>query len=137
MIRWWPSSAPRGGKDPDAPLPRRPDPARSGAHRGSWRRTSPTASRGSRAPSALAGPVRSSSGSATGTLFFRLEATGEPDQGSYDLEIEVPKLVYEILDLARDRRWQLSIHRGSIQVLPFRVSWPQVPSPRIRWAFLR
>lgn len=55
----------------------------------------------------------------TWTLFFRLEATGEPDQGSYDLEIEVPKLVYEILDLARDRRWQLCIHRGSIQVLPF------------------
>ncbi|MBI2460663.1 MAG: ATP-binding cassette domain-containing protein [Candidatus Rokubacteria bacterium] len=54
----------------------------------------------------------------TWTLFFRLEAPGEPAQESYDLEIEVPKLVYEILEIARDRRWQLSIHRGSIQVLP-------------------
>jgi len=54
----------------------------------------------------------------TWALFFRLNAPEEPSQGTYDLEIEVPKLVYEILDIARDRRWQLSIHRGSIQVLP-------------------
>jgi ABC-type sulfate/molybdate transport systems ATPase subunit len=51
-------------------------------------------------------------------LFFRLDAPGQPDQGDYDLEIEVPKLVYEILEIARDRRWGVSIHRGSIQVLP-------------------
>jgi len=54
----------------------------------------------------------------TWTLFFRLNAPGEPSQGPYDLEIEVPKLVYEILEMPRDRRWQISIHRGSIQVLP-------------------
>ncbi len=54
----------------------------------------------------------------TWTLFFRLEAPGEPDQGTYDLEIEVPKLVYEVLEIARDRGWQVSIHRGSIHVLP-------------------
>ncbi len=54
----------------------------------------------------------------TWTLFFRLDAAGEASQGSYDLEVEVPKLVYEILEIARDRRWQISIHRGSIQVLP-------------------
>jgi hypothetical protein len=30
----------------------------------------------------------------------------------------VPHLVYEILEIERDRRWQLSIHRGSIHVLP-------------------
>jgi hypothetical protein len=30
----------------------------------------------------------------------------------------VPKLVYEILEIGRDRRWQISLHRGSIQVLP-------------------
>jgi molybdate transport system ATP-binding protein len=54
----------------------------------------------------------------TWTLFFRLTVPGELDQGSYDLEIEVPKLVYEILEIERDRRWQISIHRGSIQVLP-------------------
>jgi len=54
----------------------------------------------------------------TWTLFFRLDAPGEPSQGAYDLEVEVPKLVYEILEIARARRWQVSIHRGSIQVLP-------------------
>ena len=54
----------------------------------------------------------------TWTLFFRLDVLGEPSQGSHDLEIELPKLVYEILDVQRDRRWSLSIHRGSIQILP-------------------
>jgi len=54
----------------------------------------------------------------TWTLYVRLDAAGEPAQGEYDLEIEVPRLVYEILDIARDRHWQLSIHRGSIHVLP-------------------
>lgn len=54
----------------------------------------------------------------TWTLYVRLDAPGAPAQGEYDLEVEVPRLVYEILDLARDRQWQLSIHRGSIHVLP-------------------
>jgi len=54
----------------------------------------------------------------TWTLYVRLDALGEPAQGEHDLEIEVPRLVYEILDIARDRHWQLSIHRGSIHVLP-------------------
>ncbi|MFQ5520092.1 MAG: ABC transporter ATP-binding protein [Candidatus Methylomirabilia bacterium] len=54
----------------------------------------------------------------TWALFFRLNVPGEPSQGFYDLEIEIPKLVYEILDIARDRRWQISVHRGSLQVLP-------------------
>jgi molybdate transport system ATP-binding protein len=54
----------------------------------------------------------------TWTLRFRLDAPGEPAQGDHDLEVEVPRLVYEILEIDRDRSWQLSIHRGSIQVLP-------------------
>ena len=54
----------------------------------------------------------------TWTLYVRLDAPGAPAQGEYDLEIEVPRLVYEILDIAHDRQWQLSIHRGSIHVLP-------------------
>ena len=54
----------------------------------------------------------------TWTLFFRLDEPGEAAQGDHDLEIEVPRMVYEILEIARDRRWQLSIHRGSIHVLP-------------------
>src|SRR5262245_10147477 len=51
------------------------------------------------------------------TLLFRLAAPGPPSQGAYDLEIEVPHLVYEILDIARDREWEVSMHRGALQVL--------------------
>jgi molybdate transport system ATP-binding protein len=54
----------------------------------------------------------------TWTLAIRLDEPGTPAQGEYDLEVEVPRLVHEILELDRDRRWQLSIHRGSIHVLP-------------------
>jgi ABC-type Fe3+/spermidine/putrescine transport system ATPase subunit len=54
----------------------------------------------------------------TWLLWFRLLAPGPPAQAGYDLEIQVPRLVYEILDLGRDRRWQISLHRGAIQVLP-------------------
>ena len=54
----------------------------------------------------------------TWSLYFKLDAQGGPAQGDYDLEIEVPRLVYEILEISRDRHWQLSIHRGSIHVLP-------------------
>ena len=52
------------------------------------------------------------------TLFVRLDQGGAPAQGDHDLEIEVPKLVYEMLEIAGDRRWAVSMHRGSIQVLP-------------------
>jgi molybdate transport system ATP-binding protein len=54
----------------------------------------------------------------TWTLRIRLDEPGGPAQGDFDLEVEVPRLVYEILEIDRDRHWQLSIHRGSIQVLP-------------------
>ena len=53
-----------------------------------------------------------------GPSCFRIAAAGAPSQGAYDLEIEVPKLVYEILDVGRDREWQVSMHRGALQVLP-------------------
>jgi molybdate transport system ATP-binding protein len=52
------------------------------------------------------------------TLLFRLDAPGPPSQGTYDLEIEVPKLVYEMLEVERDRAWTVSMHRGALQVLP-------------------
>jgi molybdate transport system ATP-binding protein len=55
---------------------------------------------------------------ATWTLAIRLDEPGPPAQGEYDLEVEIPRLVHEILELDRDHHWQLSIHRGSIQVLP-------------------
>ncbi|HET7340944.1 MAG TPA: ABC transporter ATP-binding protein [Methylomirabilota bacterium] len=54
----------------------------------------------------------------TSTLRIRLDQPGAPAQGEYDLEVEVPHLVYEILEIERDRRWEFSIHRGSIHVLP-------------------
>lgn len=54
----------------------------------------------------------------TWTLRIRLDAPGAPAQGDHDLEVEVPHLVYEILEIGRDRTWQFSIHRGSIHVLP-------------------
>jgi len=54
----------------------------------------------------------------TWSLRIRLDARGVPAQGDHDLEVEVPHLVYEILEIDRDRRWQFSIHRGSIHVLP-------------------
>ena len=54
----------------------------------------------------------------TWTLYFQLDEPGPAAQGDHDLEIEVPRMVYEILEIARDRQWQLSIHRGSIHVLP-------------------
>jgi ABC-type Fe3+/spermidine/putrescine transport system ATPase subunit len=53
-------------------------------------------------------------------LFFKLDRPGEPCQGAYDLEIEIPKLVYERLGVSTDRHWDVSIHPGSIQVLPGR-----------------
>jgi molybdate transport system ATP-binding protein len=54
----------------------------------------------------------------TWTLRLRLDEPGPPAQGDFDLEIEVPRLVHEILEIDRDRQWQVSIHRGSIHVLP-------------------
>jgi molybdate transport system ATP-binding protein len=54
----------------------------------------------------------------TWSLRIRLSEPGAPAQGEHDLEVEVPHLVYEILEIERDRRWQFSIHRGSIHVLP-------------------
>jgi molybdate transport system ATP-binding protein len=54
----------------------------------------------------------------TWTLQIRLDEPGEPAQGDFDLEVEVPRLVYEILEIERDRSWRFSIHRGSIHVLP-------------------
>ena len=56
----------------------------------------------------------------TWALFFRLSRPGQPSQGNYDLEIEIPKLVYERLGISTDRHWVVSIHPGSIQVLPAR-----------------
>jgi molybdate transport system ATP-binding protein len=43
------------------------------------------------------------------------DAGAAPD---YDLEIDVPRLVYETLEIARDPRWAISMHRGAIHVLP-------------------
>jgi hypothetical protein len=68
---------------------------------------------------AMAGRVvREEDFGTTWTLYFRLDAPGAPVHGDHDLEIEVPRMVYEILEIARERAWELSVHRGSIHVLP-------------------
>jgi hypothetical protein len=54
----------------------------------------------------------------TRLLMLRLDEPGPPAQGDYDLEIEVPRFVYEVLRIDHHRDWQFSIHRGSICVLP-------------------
>jgi molybdate transport system ATP-binding protein len=54
----------------------------------------------------------------TWILKIRLDEPGPPAQGDHDLEVEVPRLVYEILEIDRDRHWQLSMHRGAIHILP-------------------
>ena len=54
----------------------------------------------------------------TRTLHMRLDASGPAAQGSYDLEIEVPRFVHQILQIERDRQWRFSIHRGSVHILP-------------------
>jgi ABC-type Fe3+/spermidine/putrescine transport system ATPase subunit len=52
------------------------------------------------------------------TLLLRLVAPGLPSQGTHDLEVEIPPLVYDILNVERDRDWDVTIHRGALQVLP-------------------
>jgi len=54
----------------------------------------------------------------TRTVFLGIDQPGEPAQQDYDLEIDVPRFVYDLLHLDTDRHWQFSIHRGSIHVLP-------------------
>ena len=55
---------------------------------------------------------------ATWTLQVRLDEPGTASQGDYDLEIEIPRFVHEILQIPEHRHWQFSIHRGSIHLLP-------------------
>ena len=52
------------------------------------------------------------------TLYFRLSGGGAPSQGAYDLEIDVPRIVYELLEIGNDRHWVVFINRSSIQLLP-------------------
>jgi len=62
--------------------------------------------------------VREEDWGVTWTLYVRLDEPGPSAQDDFDLEIEVPRMVYEILDIERERHWEFSVHRGSIHVLP-------------------
>lgn len=62
--------------------------------------------------------VRETDRGVTWTLMVRLDAAGEPAQDGFDLEIDVPRFVYEMLRIERERSWQFSIHRGSLHILP-------------------
>jgi molybdate transport system ATP-binding protein len=61
--------------------------------------------------------VRETDRGVTWTLMVRLEAPGQPAQGDFDLEIDIPRFVYEMLHIDRQRFWQFSIHRGSLHIL--------------------
>ncbi|OGK82128.1 MAG: hypothetical protein A2X52_06345 [Candidatus Rokubacteria bacterium GWC2_70_16] len=54
----------------------------------------------------------------TWTLYFAVDGAAPHARESHDLEIEVPRLVHEMLEIGRDHRWAISMHRGSIHVLP-------------------
>jgi molybdate transport system ATP-binding protein len=70
-------------------------------------------------PNILSGAVvRDDDLGATRNLLIRLDAPGGPAQGDYDLEIEVPRFVHQLLAIDRDRRWEFSVHPGSIYILP-------------------
>lgn len=62
--------------------------------------------------------VRDTDRGVTWTLMVRLDAPGEPAQDGFDLEIDVPRFVYEMLRIDKERSWQFSIHRGSLHLLP-------------------
>jgi molybdate transport system ATP-binding protein len=62
--------------------------------------------------------VREADLGVTRSLLLRLDESGPPAQGDYDLEIEIPQFVYEVLNLDEDQHWEFSIHRGSIHFLP-------------------
>ena len=62
--------------------------------------------------------VRETDLGVTRTLYFRLDAAGAPAQVEYDLEIEIPRFVHQVLELAHDPQWEISIHRSSIHLLP-------------------
>ena len=62
--------------------------------------------------------VRETDLGVTRTLYFRLDAGGAPAQGDYDLEIEIPRFVHQVLQLEQEPQWEVSIHRSSIYLLP-------------------
>jgi ABC-type sulfate/molybdate transport systems ATPase subunit len=62
--------------------------------------------------------IREADFGATWTLLVRLDEPGAPAQGEYDLEVEIPRFVYDTLRIRQDRHWRLSIHFRSIHLLP-------------------
>ncbi len=62
--------------------------------------------------------VREADLGVTRVLMVRLDEPGPAAQGEYDIEVEVPRFVYDILRIDHHLHWQFSIHRGSIYVLP-------------------
>jgi molybdate transport system ATP-binding protein len=55
---------------------------------------------------------------ATWALSFAVDGAAPHAREAHDLEIEVPRLVHEMLEIGREHRWAISMHRGSIHVLP-------------------
>ena len=65
----------------------------------------------------------------TWTLYIRLDEPGAPAQGDYDLEVEVPRLVYEILEISAIGTGSLPASRLDPRPA-FRMTPPLVPRAR-------
>lgn len=51
------------------------------------------------------------------TLFFRLAKPGSAEVREYDLQIELPRHVYQRLELAQQKAWSISLKKSAIHVI--------------------
>lgn len=51
------------------------------------------------------------------TLFFRLASPGSAEMLDYDLQIELPRHVYQKLELAHQKAWSISLKKSAIHVI--------------------
>ncbi len=56
------------------------------------------------------------------TLYVRLDQRLR--DGDFDLEIDVPAHPYEVMDVAQQRRWQISLKQSALHVVPSSVAGP-------------
>ncbi|MBI3741538.1 MAG: ABC transporter ATP-binding protein [Chloroflexi bacterium] len=62
--------------------------------------------------------VREMSDGMNASLFFRAEGARLVPEQDYDLQIELPVYIYERLNLARERRWNVSVRKNGIHLIP-------------------
>ncbi|MCL4394227.1 MAG: ABC transporter ATP-binding protein [Chloroflexi bacterium] len=61
--------------------------------------------------------VRESNDGMMATLFFRSEQERLAEDQDYDLQIELPVYIYERLELARRREWNVSLRKNAIHLI--------------------